>query len=167
MQGQLCVLAEDCDQPDYKKLVEALCSEHNVSLLSVPEAKQLGQWAGVSRTAFMHASHNHGCICFTSEQQASLERLSRSLGTRLPRRCRWLWYSCSLQAQLQYSACAHGHAVCMRCSIEGVWRHVFHGLPRACDAAWNASEACIDCRSCARSMLRARHARLLAAPLWW
>ena len=48
MQGQLCVLAEDCDQPDYKKLVEALCSEHNVNLLSVPEAKQLGQWAGVS-----------------------------------------------------------------------------------------------------------------------
>ena len=48
MQGQLCVLAADCDQPDYKKLVEALCSEHNVSLLSVPEAKQLGHWAGVS-----------------------------------------------------------------------------------------------------------------------
>ena len=50
VQGQLCVLAEDCDQPDYKKLVEALCSEHNVNLLSVPEAKQLGQWAGVSAT---------------------------------------------------------------------------------------------------------------------
>ncbi len=41
------MLAEDCNQPDYKKLVEALCAEHNVSLLSVPEAKQLGQWAGV------------------------------------------------------------------------------------------------------------------------
>ncbi|CAL5220342.1 g2338 [Coccomyxa viridis] len=48
-EGQLCVLAEDCDQPDYKKLVEALCSEHNVSLLSVPEAKQLGQWAGLCK----------------------------------------------------------------------------------------------------------------------
>lgn len=43
------MLAEDCNQPDYKKLVEALCAEHNVSLLSVPEAKQLGQWAGVSQ----------------------------------------------------------------------------------------------------------------------
>ena len=48
VQAQLCVLAEDCNQPDYKKLVEALCAEHNVNLLSVPEAKQLGQWAGVS-----------------------------------------------------------------------------------------------------------------------
>ncbi|BDA45701.1 40S ribosomal protein S12 [Coccomyxa sp. Obi] len=48
-EAQLCVLAEDCNQPDYKKLVEALCAEHNVSLLSVPEAKQLGQWAGLCK----------------------------------------------------------------------------------------------------------------------
>lgn len=47
--AQLCILAEDCDQPDYKKLVEALCAEKQVHLLSVPEAKQLGQWAGVSQ----------------------------------------------------------------------------------------------------------------------
>jgi small subunit ribosomal protein S12e len=46
--GQLCVLAEDCDQPDYVKLVKALCAEHNVSLLTVPSAKTLGEWAGVS-----------------------------------------------------------------------------------------------------------------------
>lgn len=45
-----CYLAaEDCNQPDYKKLIEALCAEHNVSLLSVPEAKQLGQWAGLCK----------------------------------------------------------------------------------------------------------------------
>ena len=47
--AQLCVLAEDCNQPDYKKLIEALCAEKNVSLLSVPEAKQLGQWAGLCK----------------------------------------------------------------------------------------------------------------------
>lgn len=49
--AQLCILAEDCDQPDYKKLVEALCAEKQVHLLSVPEAKQLGQWAGVRQYA--------------------------------------------------------------------------------------------------------------------
>ena len=47
--AQLCVLADDCDQPDVKKLVEALCAEHNVSLLSVPESKQLGTWAGLCK----------------------------------------------------------------------------------------------------------------------
>lgn len=47
--AQLAVLADDCDQPDIKKLVEALCAEHNVSLLSVPESKQLGQWAGLCK----------------------------------------------------------------------------------------------------------------------
>mmetsp|Transcript_12574 Transcript_12574/g.37805 ORF Transcript_12574/g.37805 Transcript_12574/m.37805 type:complete len:152 (+) Transcript_12574:2053-2508(+) len=48
-EAKLCVLAEDCNQPDYKKLIEALCAEHNVSLLSVPENKQLGQWAGLCK----------------------------------------------------------------------------------------------------------------------
>lgn len=46
--AQLCVLGEDCNQPDYVKLVKALCAEHNVSLMTVPSAKTLGEWAGVS-----------------------------------------------------------------------------------------------------------------------
>lgn len=46
--AQLCVLAEDCNQPDYVKLVKALCADHNINLLTVPSAKTLGEWAGVS-----------------------------------------------------------------------------------------------------------------------
>ncbi|CAI0406731.1 unnamed protein product [Linum tenue] len=46
--AQLCVLAEDCNQADYVKLVKALCAEHNVNLVTVPSAKTLGEWAGVS-----------------------------------------------------------------------------------------------------------------------
>jgi small subunit ribosomal protein S12e len=49
-EAQLCILADDCNSPDYKKLIEALCAEHNVNLISVPENKQLGQMAGVSTT---------------------------------------------------------------------------------------------------------------------
>lgn len=51
--AQLCVLAEDCDQPDYVKLVKALCTDHNVNLITVPSAKTLGEWAGVSRMLFL------------------------------------------------------------------------------------------------------------------
>ena len=46
--AQLCILAEDCNQPDYVKLVKALCADHNVHLVTVPSAKTLGEWAGVS-----------------------------------------------------------------------------------------------------------------------
>lgn len=45
--AQLCILAEDCDQPDYVKLVKALCAEHNVHLITVPASKTIGEWAGV------------------------------------------------------------------------------------------------------------------------
>ncbi|KAH7547470.1 hypothetical protein FEM48_Zijuj01G0313500 [Ziziphus jujuba var. spinosa] len=47
--AQLCVLAEDCDQPDYVKLVKALCADHNVNMLTVPSAKTLGEWAGLCK----------------------------------------------------------------------------------------------------------------------
>ncbi|KAI5084030.1 hypothetical protein GOP47_0000199 [Adiantum capillus-veneris] len=47
--AQLCVLAEDCNLPEYSKLVQVLCSEHNVKLISVPSALQLGAWAGLCK----------------------------------------------------------------------------------------------------------------------
>lgn len=47
--AQLCVLAEDCNQPDYVKLVKALCAEHNTHLITVPSAKTLGEWAGLCK----------------------------------------------------------------------------------------------------------------------
>ncbi|XP_045786048.1 40S ribosomal protein S12-like isoform X1 [Trifolium pratense] len=62
--GQLCVLAEDCDQPDYVKLVKALCAEHNVSLLTVPSAKTLGEWAGLCKIdSEGKARKVTGCSC--------------------------------------------------------------------------------------------------------
>eukprot|EP01094_Clydonella_sp_ATCC50884_P012687 TRINITY_DN22990_c1_g1_i1.p2 TRINITY_DN22990_c1_g1~~TRINITY_DN22990_c1_g1_i1.p2 ORF type:complete len:157 (-),score=58.67 TRINITY_DN22990_c1_g1_i1:90-524(-) len=47
--AHLCLLASDCDEPNYVKLVEALCAEHNISLMHVPEAKKLGEWAGLRK----------------------------------------------------------------------------------------------------------------------
>jgi len=34
-QAHLCVLANNCDEPMYVKLVEALCAEHNINLIKV------------------------------------------------------------------------------------------------------------------------------------
>lgn len=72
--AQLCILAEDCDQPDYKKLIEALCAEKQVHLLSVPEAKQLGQWAGVSWSTDIAVGYRHqGCKVLMSKVAAALQ----------------------------------------------------------------------------------------------
>merc|ERR1712232_618113 len=48
-QAHLCCLATNCSEDAYKKLVEALCLEHNINLIHVPDSKQLGEWAGLCR----------------------------------------------------------------------------------------------------------------------
>eukprot|EP01023_Acetabularia_acetabulum_P030206 TRINITY_DN2843_c2_g1_i1.p3 TRINITY_DN2843_c2_g1~~TRINITY_DN2843_c2_g1_i1.p3 ORF type:complete len:147 (-),score=28.01 TRINITY_DN2843_c2_g1_i1:121-561(-) len=62
--AELCILADDCDQPDYKKLIEALCGEKNVSLIGVPERKVLGELAGMCKLdAEGNAQKVVGCSC--------------------------------------------------------------------------------------------------------
>lgn len=46
-QAHMCVLNENCEEEAYKKLVIALCGEHKIPLIKVPDGKQLGEWAGL------------------------------------------------------------------------------------------------------------------------
>merc|ERR1712072_137326 len=46
-QALLCILAENCDEPMYKKLVTALCMEHGIPLIKVDSNMKLGEWAGL------------------------------------------------------------------------------------------------------------------------
>lgn len=46
-QAHMCVLNESCEEEAYKKLVIALCNEHKIPLIKVPDGKQLGEWAGL------------------------------------------------------------------------------------------------------------------------
>uniref|UniRef100_A0A8C2VKT6 Ribosomal protein eL8/eL30/eS12/Gadd45 domain-containing protein n=1 Tax=Chinchilla lanigera TaxID=34839 RepID=A0A8C2VKT6_CHILA len=43
-QAHLCVLASNCDEPMYAKLVEALCAERQINLIKVDDNKTLGEW---------------------------------------------------------------------------------------------------------------------------
>lgn len=63
-EAQLCVLASDCDAKDYTKLIEGLCGEHDVSLVRVPDKKQLGEWSGLCKIdAEGNATKVVGCTC--------------------------------------------------------------------------------------------------------
>nr|CAI9690919.1 unnamed protein product [Rangifer tarandus platyrhynchus] len=43
-QALVCVLASNCDEPVYVKLVEALCAEHQINLIKVDDKKKLEEW---------------------------------------------------------------------------------------------------------------------------
>ena len=45
----LCILADNCDEPQYKKLVQALCQEHHIPLITVDSNKKLGEWSGLCK----------------------------------------------------------------------------------------------------------------------
>lgn len=47
--GKMCVLAKDCEEATYIKLVEALCKEHEVPLVKVDDKKALGEMAGLCK----------------------------------------------------------------------------------------------------------------------
>ena len=76
----LCVMAQDCDQADYTKLIKGLCDEVNVHLVTVPQAVELGEWAGLCKLdAEGNARKVVSCSCVVvtdfGEQSAGLTLL--------------------------------------------------------------------------------------------
>lgn len=53
-QAHLCVLAANCDEPMYVKLVEALCAEHQINLIKVLNLLGFGLMFMDSWTAFFY-----------------------------------------------------------------------------------------------------------------
>lgn len=47
--AHLCVLAESCEEKEYVRLIEALCAQHQIPLIKVADAKQLGEWVGLCK----------------------------------------------------------------------------------------------------------------------
>ena len=45
-QALLCIKAENCNDDEYKKYVQALCEEHQIPFLTAPDNMHLGKYAG-------------------------------------------------------------------------------------------------------------------------
>merc|ERR1712205_213596 len=76
----LCVLATNCSEPAYQKLIKALCTEHAINLMEVGDNAELGEWAGLCK---IDAEGNArkvvscSCVCITDygEQSEALDFL--------------------------------------------------------------------------------------------
>ena len=82
--AHLCVLAEDCDDPSYKKLITALCKQNNIDLVEVPEKEILAQWAGLQKfDAAGNAKKTFKCSCVSirdfGERTKALDLLLQNL----------------------------------------------------------------------------------------
>ncbi|EEH39365.2 40S ribosomal protein S12 [Paracoccidioides lutzii Pb01] len=76
-QAHMCVLNEGCEEDAYKKLVIALCSEHKIPLIKVPDGKMLGEWVGLcvlDREGNPRKVVNCSCVVLRDWGEESQER---------------------------------------------------------------------------------------------
>merc|ERR1711900_10321 len=81
----LWVLADNCNEPAYKKLIEALCTEHGINLMRVEDNTELGEWAGLCKIDAEGKARKVvpcSCVCVTDygEQSEALNFLLKELG---------------------------------------------------------------------------------------
>merc|ERR1712178_533509 len=80
----LCILAKNCNEPAYTKLIKALCTEQSIPLMEWPENAALGEYAGLCK---IDAGGNArkvvscSCVCITDygEQSEALDFLLKDI----------------------------------------------------------------------------------------
>ena len=82
--AKLCVLSQGCNEASYTKLIEALCAEHGVDLLKVPDGKTLGEWVGLAKVDKEGTARKVvGCSCVVvtefGEESAALAVLQEQI----------------------------------------------------------------------------------------
>ena len=47
--ARLCILSKDCDNKEYQKLIQALCTEGDVPLIMADHGTEIGEWVGLAK----------------------------------------------------------------------------------------------------------------------
>merc|ERR1719466_346400 len=82
-QALLCILADNCDEQTYVKLIEALCAEHGINLIKVDDNKKLGEWAGLCKIDNEgNARKVVGCSCVVVREWAGLCKIDNEGNAR-------------------------------------------------------------------------------------
>jgi small subunit ribosomal protein S12e len=81
--AHLCVLASDCDDEGYKKLIQALCKQNSIDIIGVESKQQLAQWAGLMKTKADGNVKTFKCSCIAirdfGERTKALDMLLQHL----------------------------------------------------------------------------------------
>ena len=85
--AHLCILAEDCDDPAYKKLITALCKQNNIDIIKLPERTKLAEWSGLVKTdreGNIKKTFKCSCVAIRDfgERSKALDSLLKHLGAQ-------------------------------------------------------------------------------------
>ena len=82
--AHLCILAEDCEEAQYKQLITALCQQNGIDLVRVGERESLAEWAGLvkrDRTGAVKKALKCSCVAIRNfgENTRALDMLLEQL----------------------------------------------------------------------------------------
>ncbi|CBH15934.1 40S ribosomal protein S12, putative [Trypanosoma equiperdum] len=61
--AHMCILATDCDDEEYKKLIKALALQASIDIIEVDSREELAEWAGLQRRKQDETVKTFKCSC--------------------------------------------------------------------------------------------------------
>ncbi|RNF17894.1 40S ribosomal protein S12 [Trypanosoma conorhini] len=81
--AHMCLLAADCEDEEYKKLIKGLATQANIDFVEVESREELAEWAGLQKQKSDGSVKTFKCSCVAirdfGERTRALDMLLRQL----------------------------------------------------------------------------------------